>query len=128
MPHFRIEYSANLSTKMIMTEFCTVIHTAIMETGLFELGAVRVRAFCADHYAIADQLAENSFLDMQFAVGQGRSADDLKRAGEHIFKAASNHLVQLFESPHFALSFSMTEINGNLSWKKNAMHARLRNT
>jgi 5-carboxymethyl-2-hydroxymuconate isomerase len=128
MPHFRIEYSANLSTKMNIAEFCSAIHTAIMETGLFELGAVRVRAFRADHYAIADQLAENSFLDMQFAVGQGRSADDLKRAGEHIFEAASNHLVQLFETPHFALSFSMTEINGNLSWKKNAMHARLRNT
>lgn len=128
MPHFRIEYSANLSTKMDMADFCSAIHKAIMETGLFELGAVRVRTFRADHYAIADQLTDNSFLDMQFAVGHGRSADDLKKAGDAIFKAASEHLAQLSETPHFALSFSITEINGNLSWKRNAMHARLRNT
>jgi 5-carboxymethyl-2-hydroxymuconate isomerase len=128
MPHFRIEYSANLSAKMDMAEFCAVMHKSIVDTGLFELGAVRVRAFRADHYAIADQLDDNGFLDMQFAVGQGRSADDLKKAGDAIFKTACEHLAHLFETPHFALSFSITEINGNLSWKKNAMHARLRNT
>jgi 5-carboxymethyl-2-hydroxymuconate isomerase len=128
MPHFRIEYSENLNAKIDMAEYCAEIHKAIMDTGLFEFGAVRVRAFRADHYAIADQLAENSFLDMQFAVGQGRSADDLKKAGDAIFKKASEYLAQLFETPHFALSLSITEINDNLSWKKNAMHARLRNT
>ncbi len=128
MPHFRIEYSSNILAKLDMTEFCAVIHKAIMETGLFELGAVRVRAFPADHYAIADQLPENAFLDMQFAVGQGRSTDDLRQAGENIFKAASEHLASLFATPHFALSFQITEINGNLSWKKNAMHPRLRTT
>lgn len=128
MPHFRIEYSENLLTKVDMAEFCADIHKAILKTGLFEVGAVRVRAFRAEHYAIADQLADNSFLDMQFAVGQGRSADALKKAGDDIFKTASEHLAQLFQTPHFALSFSITEINGNLSWKHNAMHARLRNT
>jgi 5-carboxymethyl-2-hydroxymuconate isomerase len=112
MPHFRIEYSENLLTKVDMAEFCADIHKAILKTGLFEVGAVRVRGF----------------LDMQFAVGQGRSADDLKKAGDDIFKTASEHLAQLFQTPHFALSFSITEINGNLSWKHNAMHARLRNT
>jgi 5-carboxymethyl-2-hydroxymuconate isomerase len=128
MPHFRIEYSANILARVDISEFCTVIHRAIMETELFELGAVRVRAFRADYYAIADQLPENGFLDMQFAVGQGRKPDELKRAGEHIFKIASEHLAPLFNTPHFALSFQISEINGNLSWKKNAMHPRLRNT
>jgi 5-carboxymethyl-2-hydroxymuconate isomerase len=126
MPHFRIEYSANLASRIDMAEFCAVIHKAVMESGLFELGAVRVRAFRADDYAIADQLPENAFLDMQFAVAQGRSSATLKQAGDHIFKVASDHLARLFETPHFALSFQLTEINGNLSWKKNAMHSRLR--
>jgi 5-carboxymethyl-2-hydroxymuconate isomerase len=125
MPHFRIEYSANLASQIDVAGFCQVIHSAIMATGLFELGAVRVRAFRADDFAIADQLPENAFIDMQFAIGEGRNGEALKQAGEHIFKVASDHLASLFETPHFALSFQMTEINSNLSWKKNAMHARL---
>ena len=102
------------------------MHHAIIATGLFEIGAVRVRAFCANHYAIADLFDENSFIDMNFRVGQGRNQDDLKRAGDTIFLAASNYLAKQFETPHFALSFAMQEINSALSWKKNAMHARLR--
>ena len=97
-----------------------------MASGLFELGAVRVRAFCAEHYAIADQLPENSFIDMEFRVGQGRSVEDLKQAGEEIFAAAQNVLKPLYSTPHFALSLEIRTIDADLSWKKNAMHARLR--
>ena len=126
MPQFRIEYSANLNGKTNIAALCGAVHKAIMASELFELGAVRVRAFKADDYAIADLLPENSFVDMEFRVGAGRSADDLKRAGEAIFKAASDALSPLFATPHFALSFEIRTIDAGLSWKKNAMHARLR--
>ena len=126
MPQFRIEYSANLNGKTNIAALCGAVHKAIMASELFELGAVRVRAFKADDYAIADLLPENSFVDMEFRVGAGRSADDLKRAGEAIFKAASDELALLFATPHFALSFEIRTIDAGLSWKKNAMHARLR--
>jgi 5-carboxymethyl-2-hydroxymuconate isomerase len=126
MPHFRIEYSANLESRLDMEAFCKDMHVAIMETGLFELGAVRVRAFRADATAVADQMAENAFIDMVFRVGQGRSEAQLKAAGDSIFAMAERSLSKLFVTPHFALSFSIEEINGALSRKKNAMHARLR--
>lgn len=126
MPHFRLEYSANLQGRADISALCFAVHKAIMATGLFELGAVRVRAFRADSYAIADLLPENAFVDMEFRVGQGRSAEDLKRAGEAIFKSASDLLQPLFATPHFALSLEIRDIDAGLSWKKNAMHARLR--
>jgi 5-carboxymethyl-2-hydroxymuconate isomerase len=126
VPHFTIEYSGNLGGRVNINQFCKVIHEAIFATGLFELGAIRVRAFCAEHYAITDMNPANAFVDMSFRVGQGRTSDQLKAAGESIFKAANDHLVSLFATPHFALSFEIREIDANLSWKKNAMHARLR--
>lgn len=126
MPHFSIEYSKNLDSEMDMAGFCKAIHAAILEAGLFELGAVRVRAFAADHAVITDMHAKNAFIDMIFRVGQGRSSEALKTAGEHVFKAASDHVSKLFDAPHFALSFEIQEINAALSWKKNSMHARLR--
>lgn len=121
-----IEYSANLDAKVDMAELCVLVSRTIIETGLFELGAIRVRAFRAEAYAIADLMPENSFVDMNFRIGKGRSAEEKKRTGEAIFTAASQHLAALFTTPHFALSLEIREIDAELSWKKNAIHPRLR--
>ena len=126
MPHFSIEYSANLDQTVDMTEICGLVSRTILETGLFEMGAVRVRAFRAEAYAIADGLAQNGFIDMSFRIGRGRSAEEKKRTGEAIFAAVSQHLEALFATPHFALSLEIREIDAELSWKKNAIHPRLR--
>ena len=126
MPHFSIEYSANLDQTVDMMEICELVSRTILETGLFEMGAVRVRAFRAEAYAIADGLAQNGFIDMSFRIGRGRSAEERKRTGEAIFAAVSQHLEALFATPHFALSFEIREIDAELSWKKNAIHPRLR--
>jgi 5-carboxymethyl-2-hydroxymuconate isomerase len=126
MPHLTIEYSANLEEKVDLDALCRAVHGAILESGLFEIGAVRVRAFPARHFAIADLLPENAFADMSFRIGKGRGTEDRKRVGEAIFAAASEVLAPLFRTPHFALSLEVREIDAELSWKKNAMHARLR--
>lgn len=121
-----IEYSANLDAKVDMGELCALVSRTILETGLFEPGAVRVRAFRAEAYAIADRLPENSFIDLNFRIGKGRSAEEKKRTGEAIFAAVTDDLSSLFATPHFALSLEIREIDAELSWKKNAIHPRLR--
>ncbi|ARM92145.1 5-carboxymethyl-2-hydroxymuconate delta isomerase protein (plasmid) [Rhizobium sp. CIAT894] len=126
MPHLTIEYSANLEGRADIGALCRHLLKTVLETGLFEIGAVRVRALRADHYAIADQLAENAFVDLNFRIGKGRTAEEKKRTGEAIFAAATDVLGPLFETPHFALSLEIREIDAELSWKKNAIHPRLR--
>ena len=126
MPHMAIEYSANLDAKVDMPALCELVSRTMLDTGVFEPGAIRVRAFRAEAYAIADRLPENGFIDMNLRIGKGRSAEDKKRAGEAIFAAVSGHLASLFATPHFALSLEIREIDAELSWKKNAIHPRLR--
>lgn len=126
MPHFSIEYSANLDERVDMQALCALISRTVLETGLFEVGAVRVRAFRAEAYSIADALPENGFIDMSFRIGQGRTDEEKRRTGEAIFKAAGDYLAPLFDTPHFALSLEIREIHPDLSWKKNAIHPRLR--
>lgn len=126
MPHLAIEYSANLEGRTDMGALCERLLKTVLETGLFEIGAVRVRAFRADHYAIADKLPENAFVDLNFRIGKGRTAEEKKRTGEAIFAAAIDVLDPLFDTPHFALSLEIREIDAELSWKKNAIHPRLR--
>ena len=54
MPHFTIEYSANLDARVDMDEVVEVVRKAAVETGIFPLGGIRVRAIRCEHYAIAD--------------------------------------------------------------------------
>ena len=126
MPHVTIEYSANLDEQVQMSALCKVAKAAMMETGLFELGAVRVRAVRCEAYAIADELQENAFVAVLARIGAGRSDADKKRVGESLFGALSSALANEFASPHFALSLDIIENDPALSWKKNAIHARLR--
>ncbi|MDQ0471792.1 5-carboxymethyl-2-hydroxymuconate Delta-isomerase [Labrys wisconsinensis] len=126
MPHCSIEYSANLDGRADMSGLCAALSQAILSTGLFEIGAVRVRALACAAYAIADQHPDNAFVDISFRIGRGRTGEEKKRTGEVMFAAAGDHLAHLFDTPHFALSLEIREIDAELSWKKNAIHPRLR--
>ena len=81
MPHLAVEYSANLEGQSDMAALCNSLHTTMMASGLFELGAVRVRARPCPHYAVADMLAENAFADMILRIGTGRGAATISGLG-----------------------------------------------
>ena len=126
MPHIAIEYSANLDGHADLQGLCDAVHAAALSTGFFELGAVRVRAIRCETYAIADRLPDNAFAHIVLRLGRGRSLADKKAIGDAIFAAADAFLAPLMATPHFALSFEIVEIDGDLSWKKNAIHPRTR--
>jgi 5-carboxymethyl-2-hydroxymuconate isomerase len=126
MPHISIEYSANLDAKIDMAALCGDVKRTLLATGLFELGAVRVRAFGAGSYAITDDHPANAFVDVSVRMGAGRSDADKKRLGEALFALLGERFAAELAEPHFALSLEIREIDPELSWKKNSMHARLR--
>lgn len=126
MPHVTMEYSANLDDRTDMAALCRTAKAALMQTGLFELGAVRVRAVRCLAYAIADELPENAFIAVLLRIGAGRSPEDKKRAGNALNDALTKALQPLLSTPHFALSIDLVENDPAFSWKTNAIHARLR--
>ena len=126
MPHFTIEYSANLDGRADMAEIVEIIRKAAVETSIFPLGGIRVRAIRCEHYAIADGSADFAFLDMVLRLGEGRDLANRKKAGEHIFKALSAYLDPVFAKGKFALSFDMQINDAQTSWKRNNIHEALK--
>ena len=126
MPHLCMEYSANLAEQVDLNGLCSRLNATLLDTGFFEPGAIRVRTLRCDHYAVADELPENAFLDASLRIGEGRSENDRKQIGEALFACLQTELATLFEAPHFCLSLEIREISRELSWKKNAIHPRLR--
>jgi len=128
MPHIIVDYSANLDAKADVGKLCEALHAAALTTPYFELGAIRVRALRCGHYAVADQLPENAYAHIMVRIGEGRSDDAKKEMGEVLWSAATAFFGPLFATPHFALTLEIVEIDGRLSWKKNAIHPRIRGT
>jgi 5-carboxymethyl-2-hydroxymuconate isomerase len=126
MPHFTIEYSANLEPRVDMAAVVEVVRRAAVETGIFPLGGIRVRAVRCEHYAISDGDPSFGFLDMVLRLGEGRDLATRQKAGEHIFKALSAHLDPVFAGSKFALSFDMQINDKNTSWKRNNIHEALK--
>jgi 5-carboxymethyl-2-hydroxymuconate isomerase len=126
MPHFTIEYSANLDKRANMAEVVEVVRKAAVETGIFPLGGIRVRAVKCKHYAIADGNPNLAFLDMVLRLGEGRNLAARQKAGEHVFKALSAHLDPVFAQTKFALSFDMQINDKDTSWKRNNIHEALK--
>ena len=126
MPHFTIEYSANLDARVDMAGVVEVVRKAAVETGIFPLGGIRVRAVRCEHYAIGDGNPDFAFFDMVLRLGEGRDLQTRKTAGEHIFRALSAHLDPVFAKSKFALSFDMQINDKETSWKCNNIHEALK--
>ncbi|WP_426424630.1 5-carboxymethyl-2-hydroxymuconate Delta-isomerase [Bradyrhizobium genosp. A] len=126
MPHFTIEYSANLDGRLDIGAVCEIVRKAAIETGIFPLGGIRVRAVRCEHYAIADALHDYGFLDMVLRIGEGRDLPTRKKAGEHVFQALSKHLDPVFAASKLALSFDMQINDKDTSWKRNNIHDALK--
>ena len=126
MPHFTLEYSANLDARLDMGKVVEIVRKAAVETGIFPLGGIRVRAIKCEHYAIADGQPSLGFLAMVLRLGEGRDLATRKKAGEHIFKVLSAYLDPVFAASKFALSFDMQINDKEVSWKRNNIHEALK--
>ena len=125
MPHFTLEYSANLEPRVDIAATVEVVRKAAFETGIFPLGGIRVRAIRCEHYAIADGSPDMAFLAMLLRLGEGRDLITRQRAGEQIFQALSEFLEPVFATSPFALSFDMQINDKATSWKRNTIHQHL---
>ena len=126
MPHFTIEYSANLDGRVDMGAVVELVRKEAVATGIFPLGGIRVRAIKCEHYAIADGARNLGFLDMVLRLGEGRDLATRQKAGEHIFKVLSAYLDPVFANSKFALSFDMQINAKETSWKRNNIHESLK--
>tara|TARA_B100001540_G_scaffold238423_1_gene212883 strand:- start:77 stop:463 length:387 start_codon:yes stop_codon:yes gene_type:complete len=121
MPHFSLEYSSNLEKIINMKELCNVLRLAGIETKVFPMAGIRVRAIRCDHYSIADDQPENSFIDISVRLRKGRDLHVKKEATRHIFSAAEDYLKPVLDKYPFALSLEMRDIDPDLSPKVNSI-------
>jgi 5-carboxymethyl-2-hydroxymuconate isomerase len=125
MPHFVIEYSANLEPDIDLRAVVDAVHKSAVESGLFKIGGIRVRTLKHEIYKIADGNPEHAFLHVRAAILEGRSVEDRERLGNTTIAAVDALLANARKKRGIALSVEVSEIDRNMSFKKNSLHALL---
>lgn len=128
MAHLSIEYSPSLDARVDIASVCKTLHGAIVETGIFPLAGIRIRAHRADYAIVADDDPANAFMALTLNVGSGRSKETLRSAGDAIFRAAQQTMAEWLSVPYFALSLEIRIIDPEFSWKDTPIHSRLSKT
>ena len=122
MPHLIVEYSANIENEIALDELLDKLHARALETGVFPLGGLRVRAHRADKFRIADKAPDNGFVHVTALIGHGRALLHVERAGEQLFATLTEHLGPLYAKRPLAISLNVQEFHPVLNFKKNNLH------
>ena len=125
MPHICVEYSANLEDKVDVAGLCEKLRLAALETGIFPLAGIRVRAFAAQHHSIADGNRAHGFIDISVRLREGRPQAAKADATALIFEAARQFLEPVLTEQSVALSLETREIDAELAPKTGTIAAHL---
>lgn len=117
MPHFQIDYSANLEEVVDMSALCEVIRSAAADIDTFPTAGIRVRAIRVDHVAMADGDPKHGFIDLSVRLREGRPDAVKEDAITRIFAAMKGFVAPAMEHRSIALSAEMREINAALAPK-----------
>lgn len=125
MPHFVIEYSANLEPDIDLRAIVDAVHKSATDSGLFKIGGIRVRTLKHEIYKIADGNPEHAFMHVRANILEGRSVEDRERLGNATVATVDALLTSAHKRRGIALSVEVSEIDHNMSFKKNSLHAQL---
>ena len=117
MPHFHIDFSANLERVVDIAQLCEAIRTKAAEIEAFPTAGIRVRAVRVDYCAMADGNPKHGFVDLSVRLREGRSDAVKQDAIARIFATLKDFMAPVMETRSIALSAEIRDIDANLSPK-----------
>ena len=124
MPHLVVLYTPNIESLVDMSAMCRSLADAMLtvkdekDQQVFPTGGVRVLAYPAAHFAVADNgtagLAaggngDYGFIYLNLRMARGRSSAVQQRAGQALEAAALAHLRPLVEKHHVGMTLQIDE-------------------
>lgn len=126
MPHLIVEYSRNVEQDIAPRELLERLHETMIETGVFPLGGIRVRADPRDLYIVADGNPDNAFVAVSLRIGRGRDEAARKRVSEMLMATLADVTASSFAKRGLSLSVEIQEIDEAGASRKNNLHERLK--
>ena len=122
MPHIIIEYSDNIEKKIKIKTLIEKVHTTAVDTGIFPLGGLRIRAAKRADYKVADGHPSNGFIHIELKIGPGRNNKAKALALKQIFSTVAEYLRPIHENGPLAMSAERNEFDSKLRINQNNIH------
>jgi 5-carboxymethyl-2-hydroxymuconate isomerase len=128
MPHLVVLYTANLETETDMQVLCRQLADAMLTVRdqhaaqVYPTGGVRVLAYPASHYAVADGQRDYAFVYLNLRMARGRSEAVKRSAGEALLAVAKAHFEPLFARRHIGLTLQIDEGQEVFDAKHSTIH------
>lgn len=127
MPHFIMEYSANLDDDLDIPVLFEKLNTAAIATGVFPIGGIRTRAVRCEHFRVGEGDPENTFIHLTAKVGAGREPEVLKAASDKVFEVFTEVLQPVFDNRYMSIGFEVIELHPERNYRKNNIHEKIAN-
>jgi len=128
MPHLVILYTSNLEAETDMSALCRKLADAMLTVRdedskqVFPTGGVRVLAYPAPHFAVADGQRDYAFMYLNLRMGRGRSQAVTQRAGEILVSTAKAYLVPVFAHRYVGMTLQVDEGHEMFDAKHSTIH------
>ena len=131
MPHLTIEYSANLRAagdiQGLLPKLAQCLRNQRADGKVvYPTGGVRVRAYEAVDYCVADGAPDAGFVHATLKIGKGRSRETVRATGDALFEIMKAHFAPVLERQGLALSLYLDEVDETGSWKHNNLHTQMK--
>ena len=125
MPHFIMEYSANLDDDLDIPALFEKLNATAIATGVFPIGGIRSRAIRCEFFRVGEGDPDNTFVHLTAKVGSGREPEVLKAASDKIFETFSEFLKPIFDRRWMSAGFEMIELHPERNYRRNNIHKKL---
>jgi 5-carboxymethyl-2-hydroxymuconate isomerase len=128
MPHLVVLYTSNLERETDMDALCRRLADTMMEIRdeqsrqVYPTGGIRVLAYPAAHYAVADGRRDYAFVYLNLRMGRGRSDEVKQRAGTALVAATKAHFESLFASRYIGVTLQIDEGQEVFDAKHSTIH------
>jgi 5-carboxymethyl-2-hydroxymuconate isomerase len=123
VPHFIVEYTANLEQELQLELLFTRAHAELIGMRLFPTGGIRSRARRIDYYRFADGARDYAGVHIQVKLSAARPADVRRQVGEALFELCRAHFAPLQAKRYLALSLEVGLFEPDLFFNHNNLHS-----
>ena len=128
MPHLVVLYTSNLESESNMSLLCRKLADAMLSVRdenskqVCPTGGVRVLAYPAAHFAVADGKRDYGFAYLNLRIGRGRSQAVQQLLGETVVAAAKEHFESLFANRYVGVTVQIDEGQEVFDSKQSTIH------
>ena len=123
MPHFIVEYTANLEGELELDTLFAKVHRELIAKQLFPTGGIRSRAHRIEHYCFADGLGDYAGVHVELKLSATRPQALREEVGQSIFATLQTHFADLQACRFLALSMEVGLFHPGAFFNSNNLHA-----